>query len=60
MANIHVHWLSSLYEMEQNSSVTLFHRTEPAIRLFFLFFRQMNACMHACMHAKAGFLTEWP
>jgi len=57
MANIHVHWLSSLYEMEQNSSVTLFHRTEPAIRLFFfLLFRQM----HACMHAKTGLLTEWP
>ena len=48
MANIHVHWLSSLYEMEQNSSVTLFHRTEPAIRLFFFFAFPADACMHAC------------
>ena len=40
-----IHWLSLFYGMEQNSSVTLFHRVESATDLLFCF---STRCMHAC------------
>ena len=45
-----IHWLSLFYRIEQNSSVTLFHRMEAATRLLFCFSAR---CMHV---SKTGIL----